>query len=65
MSRMRYNLERGNLGAILQISTLSDVQHIIGEAANFSDWIKMEGRGGKVCSAVSCKIQTCIFHDVL
>ena len=50
---------------MLQSSALSDVQQIIGEAADCSDWIGMEGQGGQVCSAVSCKLQDCMFHDVM
>lgn len=37
ISRMRYEFERGSLGAMLQSSALSDVQQIIGEAADCSD----------------------------
>ena len=44
---------------MLRGSTLGDTQQIIGEAADCSGWTGTEGQGGRVCSAVSCKIQTC------
>lgn len=51
ISRMRYNFERGSLGAMLRGSTLGDTQQIIGEAADCSGWTRMEGQGDRVFSS--------------